>query len=278
MFLTKKVYVMQYNKKQGIGFLTYALNTDVDYEKCAVLWALSLRATQKQSCKIAVVVNDKNSCRSDLHEVCDFVINKPKRSVVNEMHYESDLLNITPFKETIKMEADMLVPCDMSVWMHTFRSKDLCITGRVINHKNKIADDTKYRQFINLNLLPNVYNGLYYVRLTEQNIKFYRELDKVFLNWQKEIRKYRMWENHKPSTDFAMSMALVNLGMENCVVNHTIPTFVHNKRYCVGDWKYFSITNPSSIILNGSTLKYPWHYHNKSLATEKLISKYKQNV
>ena len=51
--------------KDGIGYFTFALNTDVDYEKCAVLWALSLRATQKHPIKIAVIVNDKKSCRSN---------------------------------------------------------------------------------------------------------------------------------------------------------------------------------------------------------------------
>lgn len=269
---------MQFHKKQGIGYLTFALNTDVNYEKCAVLWALSLRATQKNKIKIAVVVNDAKTCRNDLHEICDYVISKPKRTVVNEMHYEADLLNCTPFKETVKMECDMLVPCDMNIWLHTFRLSDLCITGHVINHKCNIADDSRYRQFVRANNLPNPYNGLYYVRLTEQTVKFYRELDRVFLNWHNEIKKFRMWDRHEPSTDFAMAIALYNLGMENCVMNSFLPTFVHNKRYCVGDWQYHAIPNPKNIIINGAKINYPWHYHVKSFATEKLISKYKQYV
>jgi|TARA_Y100000114_G_scaffold80698_1_gene74390 hypothetical protein len=269
---------MRYSKKQGIGYLTYALNTDIDYEKCAVLWALSLRATQKNKIKIAVIVNDTQTCRKDLHSVCDYVISKPKKKVINEMHYEADLLTLTPFKETIKMECDMLVPCDMNVWLHTFRLQDLTITGHVINHKNKKVNDYRYRQFIKVNNLPNVYNGLYYVRLTEQNVKFYRELDKVFTTWDQQIRKFRMWDRHEASTDFAMSIALNNLSMEHCVMNTFLPTFVHNKRYCVGDWQYYSIPDPSNIIIDGVKIDYPWHYHTKSMATENLISKYKQHV
>ena len=95
---------MHVSQKQGVGFLTFALNTDVDYEKCALLWALSLRASQKTKIQIAVVVNDHNTCNKQLHDVCDYVITVPKRNVVNNMQYECDLLNITPFKETIKME------------------------------------------------------------------------------------------------------------------------------------------------------------------------------
>tara|TARA_B100001057_G_C22871811_1_gene959365 strand:- start:16846 stop:17667 length:822 start_codon:yes stop_codon:yes gene_type:complete len=264
--------------KNGVGYFTFAINTDVDYEKCAVLWALSLRATQKHKIKIAVVVNNKNTCRKDLHDVFDFVISKPKRPVINPMQYEADLLQLSPFKETIKMECDMLVPCDLSVWMHTFRLKDLTITGHVINHKHELATDQKYRQFVQTNKLPNVYNGLYYVRYTAENIKFYRELDRIFVDWKNEIKKYRLWERHAPSTDFAMSMALANLNMETCVVHTPLPTFIHNKKHCVGDWKHYTITNANTIIVNGTKLQYPWHYHDKNLASENLIFKYKQYV
>ena len=59
---------MHVSLKKGVGFLTFALNTDVDYETCALLWALSLRASHKSKIQIAVVVNDKNTCRSELHD------------------------------------------------------------------------------------------------------------------------------------------------------------------------------------------------------------------
>ena len=68
MCYTKKVLQMHVSLKKGVGFLTFALNTDVDYETCALLWALSLRASHKSKIQIAVVVNDKNTCRSELHD------------------------------------------------------------------------------------------------------------------------------------------------------------------------------------------------------------------
>ena len=269
---------MHVSQKQGVGFLTYALNTDVDYEACALLWALSIRATQSQPAKIAVVVNDRTTCRPELHDVCDHVISIAQRNVQNNMQYEADILKLTPFKETIKMECDMLIPCDMAVWMHTFRTQDLYITGHVIDHRHRTASDHKHREFIRVNALPNAYNGLYYVRVTQSNVKFFRELDRIFAQWDHEVRKYRMWERHAPSTDFAMSMALANLGMEHCVSNTHLPTFVHNKKHCVGNWQNYAIPNPHTIIVNGTRIQYPWHYHNKSFATEQLISKYKQHV
>ena len=183
-----------------------------------------------------------------------------------------------PFKETIKMECDMLVPCDMSVWMHTFRLKDLYFTGHVIDHACDIANDSKYRKFIQANQLPNVYNGLYYVRMTEHTLQFFLEVDRIFNDWDREIRKHRLWERHEPSTDFAMAMALANMEFLDAVSNTHLPTFVHNKKYCVGDWQYHTVVDPTTIIVNGARIQYPWHYHDKSFATEHLISKYKQYV
>ena len=269
---------MHVDDKNGFGYLTFALNSDVDYESCALLWALSLRATQKLPVKIAVVVNDAKSCRSELHDVCDHVISVPKRPVVNNMQYEADILHLTPFKETVKFEADMLVPCDLEIWKHRFRLQDLCITGSVQNHKRKKANDLRYRQFINENLLPNAYNGLYYVRVTKQNVAFFKELDRIFNNWDDEIKKFRLWRDHEPSTDFGMSMALRNLGMDDCVSTTSLPTFVHNKEHCVGNWQYFSIPKPDQIIVNGAKITVPWHYHDKTKCTEDLISKYKAYV
>ncbi len=269
---------MHVSQKEGVGFLTFALNKNVDYEKCAVLWGLSLKATQRNNIQTAVIVNDAETCRQDLHDVFDYVISLPKRKVVNNMHYEADLLKLTPFKETIKMECDMLVPCDMAVWMHTFRTQDLYITGHVVDHNHKKANDTKQRKFLQVNALPNVYNGLYYVRVTRETDLFFKQLDKVFNNWHTAISKYRLWKRHEPSTDFAMSIALANLEMDRAVSNTALPTFVHNKRYCVGDWKHHAVVDPNNIIVNGTKIQYPWHYHDKSLATEKLISKYKQYV
>ena len=269
---------MHVSQKKGVGFLTYALNTDVDYEKCALLWALSLRASHKNTIQIAVVVNDSQSCRSELHDVCNHVITVPQRTVVNNMQYEADLLNITPFKETIKMECDMLVPCDMTVWMHTLRNQDLYFTGHVIDHHLRTADDSRYRKFIHSNKLPNVYNGLYYARITKRTYKFFQELDRIFVNWHEEITKYRMWERHEPSTDFAIAMALNNMDWQDAVSNTHLPTFVHNKKHCVGKWRYHTVVDPTTIIVNGAKIDYPWHYHDKSLATEHLISKYTQYV
>ena len=64
--------------------------------------------------------------------------------------------------------------------------------------------------------MPNVYQGLYYVRVTRETNNFMRTADKVFNTWDDEIKKLRMFDKFEPSTDFAFSIALDKCNMNNC--------------------------------------------------------------
>ena len=273
---------MQLQDKAPYGYLTFALNNDTDYESIALLWALSVKATHTKCPPIAVVVNDVNKCRKELHDVFDFVVPIPKRQVVDPMQYECDLLAVSPFKETVKFEADILLTSDISIWQRYFRLRDLCFTGHVCNFKQQKADDKKYRKFLRVNALPNVYQGLYYVRTTRQTVSFMKTANKVFDNWDNEIQQLRMFDNFKPSTDFAFSIALDKCNMNNCVSKHTIPSFIHVKSSITEqyDWDQitWSLTKNKYVIVNGTRLSLPLHYFNKQFCTETLIERYKNAI
>jgi hypothetical protein len=184
---------MNLNKKKGIGILTYALNNkDCNYENIAYLMALSYLATHKHKLPLAVVVNDRESCYKKLHDVFDHVISKKNIEVVNEMHHEAFLLHYTPFAETIKIESDMLFTSDTNHWIKHFRLWDICFTTKVYNFANVVADDKKYRKYITLNNLPNIYNGIMYTRFCKDTANFYRRVDYIFNNWNKVIKEFRM--------------------------------------------------------------------------------------
>jgi|TARA_R110000796_G_scaffold64049_9_gene148244 hypothetical protein len=269
---------MHVSKKQGYGYLTFALNTgDTDYESMAMLFALSVKATHAHKMPMAVIVNDTDSCRQDLYDVFDHVIQVPKREVVNNMQYEALICDVTPFKETVKFESDMLLTSDISIWQHHYRNYDLCFTSYVLNNRQEKANDKRYRTFIRKNLLPNVYSGLYYVRTTRSTVMLMKEVWRIFSDWHSEIKKYRLWEKHEPSTDFAMSMALNNLNFDNVCDKSPLPTFVHNKPAITGEMRYWSIPDPQSVIVNGQRLSYPWHYHDKHICTPELIARYKKH-
>ena len=266
------------SSKEQYGYLTYALNSDdTDYESISYLWALSVKLTHKHCPSLAVVVKDKHKCRSSLHKVFDHVIELQPRDVVNNMQYECDILKLSPYKETVKFESDMLLTSDISIWQHHYRNYDLCFTSYVLNNRQEKANDKRYRTFIRKNLLPNVYSGLYYVRTTRSTVMLMKEVWRIFSDWHSEIKKYRLWEKHEPSTDFAMSMALNNLNFDNVCDKSPLPTFVHNKPAITGEMRYWSIPDPQSVIVNGQRLSYPWHYHDKHICTPELIARYKKH-
>lgn len=265
--------------KHGYGYVTYALNTEnTDYEKMAALFGLSVKATHRSKMPIAVIVNNKDNCRSDLHEIFDYVIGLPNKKVVHNMQWESDILTLSPFKETVKFECDMLCTSDISVWQHHFRNYDLCFTSKVMGFDQKYKNDIKYRKFLLDNKLPNVYNGLYYIRLTENNFRFMRACWSIFDNWKNELRQWRKYADYPPSTDFVFSIALAKCGMDNSADYTGLPTFIHNKLSICGEMKNFSVPNPNCFIIDGKRINYPFHYHHKDFCTDQLISKYKQHV
>jgi len=271
------------SNKEQYGYLTYALNSDdTDYESISYLWALSVKLTHKHCPSLAVVVKDKHKCRSSLHKVFDHVIELQPRDVVNNMQYECDILKLSPYKETVKFESDMLCTADIMIWQKYFRLRDLCFTGHVCNFKQQKVDDAKYRKHLKTNLLPNVYQGLYYVRTTRQTDKFMKTANLVFANWDNEIKNLRMFDRFQPSTDFAFSIALDKLAMNNCVSNDVFPSFVHVKEGIIkeADWDLitWSLMQNKYVVVGGTRLSLPLHYFDKSFCTEKLIGQYEEAI
>lgn len=273
---------MQLQDKKPYGYLTYALNNNTDYESIALLWALSVKQTHFKCPELAVIVNDASKCRKELHDVFDYVISVQKRDVVNPMQYECDILKLTPFKETVKFEADMLLTSDISIWQRYFRLRDLCFTGHVCNFNQQKVNDTRYRKFLRVNALPNVYQGLYYVRVTRETNNFMSTANKVFNTWEDQIKQLRMFDKFEPSTDFAFSIALDKCNMNNCVSKHTIPSFIHVKKSITEEYDWdkitWSLVKNKYMIVNGTRLSLPLHYYNKNFCTEKLIESYRYAV
>ena len=278
---------MNLNKKKGIGILTYALNNkDCNYENIAYLMALSYLATHKHKLPLAVVVNDRQLCYKKLHDVFDHVISKKNIEVVNEMHHEAFLLHYTPFAETIKIESDMLFTSDTNHWIKHFRLWDICFTTKVYNFANVVADDKKYRKYITLNNLPNIYNGIMYTRFCKDTANFYRRVDYIFNNWNKVIKEFRMFDNFPPSTDFAMAMACHDNQNLNFGCNPTgIPGFIHAKPWIThksdNQWHQelqWSIAHPNTVIVNGIKADWPVHYYDKHFCTESLIKQYEKAI
>ena len=95
------------------GFLTIAQNTDVDYLRLAYVQAMSIKLTMPGSL-YAVIVDDITLAQvTDQHRrVFDYIIPMPVDHAKNDswkLANEWQVFNLTPFKETIKLESDIVL-------------------------------------------------------------------------------------------------------------------------------------------------------------------------
>ncbi|HBY68430.1 MAG TPA: hypothetical protein DEG69_12145 [Flavobacteriaceae bacterium] len=92
-----------------------------------------------------------------------------------------------------------------------------------------------------------------------------------------------------PTTDVVMGVAVKIMNAESKCINPgmSIPSFVHMKAKINGGYKNndhwpnklgFFWQSPKHIKINSVRQHLPIHYHDKSVATDELISKYEKEI
>jgi hypothetical protein len=285
-------FVMSQHKSQR-GFVTFAQNTEsVDYLKLAYLQAMNIKSTQP-SAEYAVIV-DKSTAQlvTDQHrQVFDYVIeltddyNDPDSNW--KLSNEWQVFWLTPFKETIKLESDLLFGRSIDHWWNTFRLKDIVLSTGCKNYLGKMSNVRTYRQLFDDNNLPDVYNGLMYFRYSKTAVDFFVLAKQLTLNWL-EIKDQilKNCREDKPSTDVLYAIVTEVIGREHC----TIPSadfinFVHMKSSINGldenrSWADSVIGEFDGDIIRVNNLNqyYPVHYFDKNFATDEIIKYYEQRI
>lgn len=278
------------NPKLDKGYFTFVQNSPtVDYLNIAYLQGLSIKATQKINNYAIAVDKETNKLITDEHEeVFDRII------VMEEDDAEGDdwklanewkAYHLTPFKETIKLDADILFPRNIDHWWKILQQKDICCTVNIRDIANNISTADKYRKLHKVNNLPNVYSGFTYFRYTETSKKFFRYVYAVFKNWA-YFRDELLSDcrHEKANTDEAYAIAAMLLGEEECYNPASdIPTFVHMKGAINGwpdvDWMkhvYAQVDDEANLTVGFNRQLYPFHYVNKDFATGELIERYRR--
>jgi hypothetical protein len=140
----------------------------------------------------------------------------------------------TPFRETIKLEADMMIVSDISHWWTMFRHRDVVISTGCRNWQDTVSTARNYRQVFDENHLPDVYNAVTYWRLSETSKEFFDLVRDIFLNWQ-EFRKLIKLAPETADTDLVYAMATQIMGPERVTMPFaSYPRIVHMKRHIAG--------------------------------------------
>jgi hypothetical protein len=267
--------------KEQQGYLTIASNTsEVDYLRLAYLQALNIKNTQKLNSFAVIVDKETALLITEKHRlVFDYIIEVDKKQ--NAFEIEPDVFWLSPFKETIKLESDLLFTGSIDHWWNTFRLRDIVLSVGCKDYLGNISTNRKYRKLFDDNLLPDVYNGLMYFRFSQTSANFFKKAREIFSKWDM-VKTSLVGCDELPTTDVVYAITAKLIGEELC----TIPSadfinFVHMKPAINGypeDIKFsdifFTEFNNGMLRINNVNQYHPIHYHDKDFITEEMIEYY----
>ena len=273
------------------GFMTIAQNTDVDYLRLAYVQAMSVKLTMPGS-KYAVAVDGKTlESVTDAHRrIFDYVITIEDDRAKNDtwkMRNEWQVFYLTPFKETIKLESDLVITRDISHWWTAFRLKNIVLSTGCRDYLGRLSDTRAYRKLFDDNNLPDVYNGFMYFRYTPESAEFFHWTKEIFKNW--EYVKDNLLKNcrdDEPTTDVVYGLAAQIVGEELCTlpemdyINFTHMKPMVNKFSQALPWNELVVheTELPMIRINNVNQYHPLHYQEKSWVTDELVKEYEDEL
>jgi len=267
------------NHKEQQGFLTIAANTpEVDYLELAYLQALNIKATQ-QIKSFAVIVDPATNQQIQEHhkQAFDYIIETPA-SITGPYGLEVQAFWLTPFKETVKLESDLLFTRSIDHWWTAFRLRDIVLSTGCQNYLQQPSASRRYRKLFDDNNLPDVYNGLMYFRYSKTSADFFRKAAEIFNNWNTVQSTLLNCRDDHPTTDVVYALTAEIIGREFC----TIPSmdfinFVHMKPAINGypesarfQDMYVTEFDRGMIRINNVNQYHPVHYHEKDFPTKEM--------
>jgi hypothetical protein len=244
------------------GFVIMAQG--LDYEKCASVLEMSIKKVMPDA-NVTIITTD--------------MLPHGDQAPDTNWKLQNDwqVYEASPYDETIKLEADMIIPRNIDHWWDVLSVNDVVVCNKIRNFKQELSDCRVYRRLIDDNNLPDVYNAITYFKKSDKAEQFFGIVRDIFENWDqyKEIIKCNPQE--KCTTDWAYSLACHIMGVENT----TLPNFdefsmIHMKQWVNGmpteNWTDTLIYEilPDQIRINTCPQFYPFHYHIKSFS-DKLL-------
>lgn len=232
------------------GYLIPAVNTDtVDYVACANRLADSIRHWHPAA-HITIVTRDMLPY-GDLGGYAN----------------DWQMFQISPYRQTIKLEADMIAATPVDHWWTMFEHRDVVISQGCRTIYNEPSETRFYRKIFDANNLPDVYNAITYWRLSLTAKEFFGTVRSIFENWD-QYRKMLKFPEDTPSTDVVYAMTAKILGVETVTLPPGYgPNIVHMKRYhqpCQGaDWTKEFVWEADPFRINTVAQHGFVHYHVK---------------
>ena len=234
------------------GYLIPAFNTsEVDYVACAKQLADSIRQWHP----------DANIT----------VLTKEMLPYGDLGGYANDwqVFHASPYRQTIKLEADMLAASPIDHWWTLFELRDVVVSQGARDFYDQTTESRYYRKIFDNNNLPDVYNAITYWRVSQTAKEFFGLVRNIFENWP-DYRKLLKMPDEQASTDVVYAMAAVIMGLDRVTLPTGLgPSIVHMKKHIVpiatDNWTnelVWEHTNPG-LRVNTIAQWGLFHYHIK---------------
>ena len=231
------------------------------YHQCARALAKSIKYFMPEA-KVATV----GDCEDSVFDHC-IKFDDPELGMRNDWQ----IYRVSPFHETIRLEADMILNGSIKHWWTEFEKRDVVVTTGTLNFYNSKTQVDKYRRHLKQNHLPDVYNAITYWRKSQLALDFGRLVKTLFDQWDEVKQGLVGWDNAEPDTDTVYAVAIRMLGEERLTLPIS-PKFVHMKgkiNHCQGeDWTRELVWELTEQGLRINTIQQtaPTHYYIKSFS------------
>ena len=239
------------------GFVILAQNTKtVDYVACAEQLEKSIKRCMPNS-NVTIITELPYG---DLAPDSDW-------KLINDWQ----VYDASPYEYTIKLEADMIIPQSIEHWWDVLSHRDIVVCSSIRDYKGELSNIRVYRQFIDNNNLPDVYNAITYFKKSDTAKQFFEIVRNVFENWADWKNILRCNVNEEATTDWAYSIACHIIGIEHTLMDFPAMSMVHMKQYInelsTTEWTNELIHEFShSFKIATFPQQYPFHYHVKDFA------------
>lgn len=269
------------------GFVTFAQNTEkVDYLELSYLQALNIKATQPNSL-YAVIVDEatESQITPDQRRAFDYVITLEHDEAKDsnwKLSNEWQVFWLTPFKETIKLESDLLFTRDISHWWPALQLQNVVLSHGVVDYQGRPATSRRYRKLFDENSLPDVYNGLMYFRYSQEATRFFSTARHVYRNWE-DIKNLGLVNvrDETPTTDVVYAITSTLVDFPTYIPTLDFFKLAHMKPGIQGWSDSASVfsqalleTDLPAIRVNNVLQLNPVHYYDKTIDIKELINGY----
>ncbi len=248
---------MQYEADKG-----YIIPATEQYIPCAVTLAKSIRYWHPHV-KICLLTDIEYT-----NSLFDFVKQLPWG---NTGGWSNDwqVYHASPFHETVKLEADMVLSGPVDHWWSHYRKFPVWISTGSKNQFNNVARTRHYRKIFDKNKLPDVYNAVTYWRVSREAQEFFKNIRQCFEKWDEVKTNLQGAQDEIANTDLIYA-----LNADDYITPGYGPQIVHMKKAvlgtCIENWNKELIWEIDRGVfrINGYNQHGFVHYHQKHLAEE----------